>query len=44
MEYAVVALAAFLGGVLQGVTGFGAGLVLMMALPMLYTVPSAAAV
>lgn len=44
MEFAVVALAAFLGGVLQGVTGFGAGLVLMMALPMLYSVPSSAAV
>ena len=44
LALAVTGVAAFVGGILQGVTGFGAGLVLMMALPMLYPVPSAAAV
>ena len=44
MVYLLIAVASFVGGVLQGVTGFGAGLVLMMALPMLYPVPTAAAI
>lgn len=43
MVYVLIAVASFAGGVLQGVTGFGAGLVLMMALPALYPVPTAAA-
>ena len=44
MVYLLIVVASFVGGILQGVTGFGAGLVLMMALPMLYPVPTAAAI
>lgn len=35
---------ALVGGLVQGVTGFGAGVVLMLVLPVLLTVPRAAAV
>lgn len=35
---------ALLGGLVQGVTGFGAGVIMMLALPVLLAVPQAAAV
>lgn len=42
--YLVAAASALLGGFVQGVTGFGAGVVIMVALPALLAVPQAAAV
>lgn len=40
----LVALAAFVGGFIQGLTGFGAGIVLMLVLPMLFDVISASSI
>lgn len=44
MMYAVISLAALCGGILQGVTGFGAGIVMMMVLPSLFPLNQAAGV
>ena len=40
----IVACIAFLGGIVQGVTGFGAGIVMMMVLPMFFLIPQAAGI
>lgn len=44
MMYAVIGLIALCGGILQGVTGFGAGIVMMMVLPSLFPLNQAAGV
>lgn len=44
MTYLYFALAALLGGLVQGVTGFGAGVISMLVLPYLLPLPEAAAV
>ena len=44
MEYAAFAAAALVGGILQGVTGFGCGIIMMLVLPFIYAIPQAAAV
>ncbi|MBM7643706.1 sulfite exporter TauE/SafE family protein [Streptococcus loxodontisalivarius] len=43
MIYFVICIAAFLAGILQSVTGFGAGIVIMLVLPVIYPLPQAAA-
>ena len=43
-EYLIAALAAFLSGVVQGSCGFGAGIILMIALPFFYTISRAAGI
>ena len=40
----IVACIAFLGGIVQGVTGFGAGIVMMMVLPVFFLIPQAAGI
>ena len=40
----IVALAGLAAGLVQGMTGFGSGIVLMMVLPFLYDVPRSAAI
>ena len=42
--YLIVGLAGLAAGLVQGMTGFGSGVVLMMVLPFLYSVPHAAAI
>lgn len=44
MTYAVMCLIALCGGILQGVTGFGAGIVMMMALPIMFPLNQAAGI
>ena len=44
MEYAAFAAAALVGAILQGVTGFGCGIIMMLVLPFIYDIPQAAAV
>ena len=44
MMYAVMGMMAMLGGVVQGVTGFGAGIVMLMALPFYFAIPQATAI
>ena len=44
MRFAVIAVTALIAGLVQGVTGFGAGIVLMMALPYFLPVPQSAGV
>lgn len=44
MMYAVIGLIALCAGILQGVTGFGAGIVMMMVLPYLFPLNQAAGV
>ena len=44
IEYLIVALAALISGVVQGSCGFGAGIILMIALPFYYTLSQAAGV
>ncbi len=36
MMYMVIGLTALCAGILQGVTGFGAGIVMMMVLPVFF--------
>ena len=43
-EYFIVALAALISGVVQGSCGFGAGIILMIALPFYYPLSQAAGV
>ena len=38
MYYAIVALMAFIAGIIQGVTGFGSCIVMMMVFPFLFSV------
>lgn len=40
----IIGLVAIIAGIVQGVTGFGAGIVLMMALPMFYAIPQSAGI
>ena len=40
----IVAFIALLGGLVQGVTGFGAGIVMMMVLPTYFAIPQAAGI
>lgn len=42
--YAAFAISALMGGLLQGVTGFGCGVIMMLVLPFLYPIPQAAAI
>jgi len=42
--YGIVALGGLAAGLVQGMTGFGSGVVLMMVLPFLYEIPHAAAI
>lgn len=44
MTYLYFALAAFIGGIVQGTTGFGAGVISMLVLPYLLSLPEAAGV
>ena len=44
IEYFIVALAALISGVIQGSCGFGAGIILMIALPFYYPLSQAAGV
>ena len=44
IEYLIVALAALISGVVQGSCGFGAGIILMIALPFYYPLSQAAGV
>ncbi|MGT2895802.1 sulfite exporter TauE/SafE family protein [Streptococcus entericus] len=44
MPYMLFALAAFIGGIVQGTTGFGAGVISMLVLPYLLPLPEAAGV
>jgi len=44
MIYTVAAVAALAAGVVQGVTGFGAGIVLMMVLPFYFALPQSAGI
>lgn len=44
MEYAMILFAAVLGGIVQVLTGFGCGIVIMVFLPHLFPVPQAAAI
>ena len=40
----IVVLMAFLGGMVQGITGFGGGIVMMMVFPMLFPLTQAAGI
>lgn len=44
MYYAVVALMAFIAGIIQGVTGFGSCIVMMMVFPFLFSVSEGAGI
>jgi hypothetical protein len=44
MELSLIVGAAILAGIIQGVTGFGSGIVLMMVLPMMFTLPQSAGI
>lgn len=44
MSYLFFAVAAFVGGIVQGMTGFGAGVISMLVLPYLLPLPEAAGV
>lgn len=44
MNYLLIAGAGLTAGIVQGLTGFGAGIVLMMILPMFYALPQAAGI
>ena len=44
MKFAVIAATALIAGLVQGVTGFGAGIVMMMALPYFLPIPQSAGV
>ncbi|MDO4460379.1 MAG: sulfite exporter TauE/SafE family protein [Clostridia bacterium] len=42
--YIIMALMAFLGGLVQGITGFGSGIIMMMAFPFFFALPQAAGI
>jgi hypothetical protein len=44
MELAFIIGTAFIAGIIQGVTGFGSSLVLMMVLPMMFALPQSAGI
>ncbi len=44
IEYFIVAIAALMSGIIQGSCGFGAGIILMIALPFFYTISRAAGI
>ena len=44
MELIITGLVAGVGGLVQGVTGFGSGIIMMMILPYFFAVPSAAGI
>jgi hypothetical protein len=44
MELSLIVGAAILAGIIQGVTGFGSGIVLMMVLPMMFALPQSAGI
>ena len=44
IAYFLVPFMAFLGGIVQGVTGFGCGVVMMTVFPLLFALPKAAAI
>ncbi|MCF0108572.1 MAG: sulfite exporter TauE/SafE family protein, partial [Erysipelotrichaceae bacterium] len=43
MTFAVIVLLALIAGIVQGVTGFGAGIVMMMGFPYFFSLPVSAA-
>lgn len=44
MEYILIPISAFVGGILQGLAGFGSGILLMIFLPYFFPVPVSAAI
>ena len=44
MELYILTIIALIAGIVQGVTGFGAGIVMMMVLPMFYALPQSAGI
>lgn len=44
MEYILIPISAFIGGILQGFAGFGSGILLMIFLPYFFPVPVSAAI
>ena len=44
MEYFLIPISGFIGGILQGFAGFGSGILLMIVLPYFFPVPVAAAI
>ena len=44
MEYILIPISAFIGGILQGFAGFGSGILVMIVLPYFFNVPVAAAI
>lgn len=44
MEYILIPISAFIGGILQGFAGFGSGILLMIVLPYFFPVPVSAAI
>lgn len=44
MEFILIPISAFIGGILQGFSGFGSGILLMIILPYFFSVPVSAAI
>ncbi len=44
MVYLSVIIVAFLAGIVQGVTGFGGGVIMMMVLPIYFAIPQGAGI